>query len=242
MGINLNRFRQLTSDFGRGCHFNLGFPDWKDPGLGTDAGPEMGIRSLGLTSLFASSTTIPGRKIESTKIGYQHGMPKIAIATDVSYDSWTVTFYSDAGYLLRTYFLRWMDIIANSHLKSFNAPGFYKSDKVYAALLNGTNSAVHVVGFKGMFPVEVGSITVNQQDSGITTFDVTFEYDFCVFNDFEDMRIANAVEKVHSENQADKNELRSALGKTVDGEIDREKILEGLVIKLPYKQNAEKIA
>jgi hypothetical protein len=195
MAISLQTFRQVTTGFTRACHFNLGILDFKNLGLPNQESDELGKKLLLNMSMFVSSTALPTKTIEQQKLLVQYGQPGLHIANNVSYQPWTVTFHTDGVAVFRNLFLSWQEAILSTYTHSYTTPSRYKSQKAFVALLNGTNNVIQTYSFRGLFPTEVGAITLNQQDSGVATFDVTFQYDYFEINTAMGVGMAVAVEK-----------------------------------------------
>ncbi len=183
MSVNLKTFRKLTNGFARHHHFNFAIVDWRDSTFDDPIlGKILGGFTAPLQSMFCSSTTLPEKSIKTEAVPIHYGMPGITIASDVNYSPWTVTFYSDEVLMLRTMFLRWMELINNTDNQQFSLPARYKSTFAYASVLTPSDMPVHVYSFKGLFPISVGAITMQQQDTNVLTFNVTFGYDFFSVN------------------------------------------------------------
>ena len=197
MTISIKAFRKLTNGFARNHHFNIGIVDWRDPAYTNKiTGMVVGAASVPLQSMFCSSTTLPAKTFEHKRLPIHHGIPGYEIATNVSYSPWRVTFYSDEILALRFFFLRWMELIQNTDNQSYTLPKRYKSTLAYAAILTPQNIPCHVYTFKGLFPVNVNEITVQQQDTGIMMFDVEFAYDFFQINEIFGFGLALAHEYI----------------------------------------------
>jgi len=68
------------------------------------------------TLLYAKSGTMPSRKINTTKVNYKNFSFNVPVGA--SYPSslnWTLTFYSDENYLIRSLFEQWSQQIYNEH-------------------------------------------------------------------------------------------------------------------------------
>lgn len=184
MSINLKTFRQITNGFARNHHFNIGIIDWRDLAI-TDPtiGKIVGTLATPMLSLFCSSTALPTKSIASERIPIHYGIPGIQVARNVEYSPWRVTFYGDELMLLRFFFLRWMELINNTKNQSYSLPTKYKSTLAYAALLTPQDIPCHVFTFKGLFPIQVSQLILQQQDTSVTTFEVEFSYDFFQVNE-----------------------------------------------------------
>ena len=195
MGITLKTFREITNGFARGCHFNIGIIDWKDPKFGQ--GPMakvIGTASTPLLSAFCSGTELPSRTISTHDIKVQHGIPPIKIGNEVGYAAWTLTFYCDEIAALRYFFLRWQESLFDTTTKSYNVPKAYKSTLAYAALLTPQDIPCQVYTFRGLFPTDIGSLSLSQGDSTVLSFSVTFAYDFFEVNETVGFALAGAHE------------------------------------------------
>jgi hypothetical protein len=191
--LNLRDFRQRTKGFAQACHFNMTILDFKN--LSFPPSNQDGIQLIDKLHLFVSATSLPSKTIEAQRINVHYGHPGIHIASNVNYSPWTVTFYSDERLLIRRLFLAWQETILNSSVHSYTTPYRYKSQQASLTMLNGRNGVVQSYNFKGLFPTEVGSASLQQQDAGILTFDVTLQYDYFVLDSLEGIGLSAALER-----------------------------------------------
>jgi hypothetical protein len=212
MAFNLVDFRRVTNGFARACHFSLQIKDFKELSVPNENSSEYGSAFLATQHMFVSAASIPSRTIESQRINVQFGQPGIHIANGVNYQPWTVTFYADDKMMIRTLFLKWQQVILNTVSHAYTMPNRYKSQDAQVNILNSHDNhhVVQTYSFKGLWPTEVGSISLQQQDAGIITFDVTFQYDYFTVNVTENAALANAVEKQREK----ENAMRELLNKT----------------------------
>jgi hypothetical protein len=173
--LNLVEYRSLVEGYSRNHHFNIGFSG--------DILNDLTISSKDaeIISYLAFSTTTPVLSLEAVPIQVQYGLPKINMVGNAAYSSWAVTFYCDEKKFLRSKFLKWQNkaISFINGSRNFNELINYKG-KAFMSLLGNDNTMEKSLSYKmvGIFPNEVGPITVQQQDTGITTFDVQFVYDY----------------------------------------------------------------
>jgi len=224
MSINLRAFRQLTNGFARNHHFSIGIADWRTDFFNNKLlGMLAGIASSPIQNMFCSATSLPSKKIQHTRVPVQHGIPGIEIASDVVYAPWTVTFYADEILMLRYFFLKWMEGVNNTKVHSFNRPTEYKSTLAYAAVLTPQDVPCHVYSFYGLFPVDIGDIIVQQIDTNVMTFNVTFAYDYFKVNEPIGYGLALAQELVSDKLNGTSNTKK----RTVNAPL-------GVKVKLPF--------
>jgi hypothetical protein len=183
--MNLVGYRDITPGYARNHRFEIAF-----------FGPAInqlnftGQEDARLFTSLAFSTTLPIVTFEPNPVQVQYGLPKINMVGSANYSPWTVTFYCDEARIIRNRFLLWQNQ-ANSFVsgtREYQNPNNYKANAI-VSLLSNDNDVVDRDGNQqtmyfmvGMFPTEVGTITLQQQDSGISTFDVQFVYDYFVIN------------------------------------------------------------
>ena len=195
--LNLKTFRKITNGFARGHHFNIGIIDWRDPKVTNSVTQKvLGAAMSPLLNAYCSATHLPAKTTDMHELRLQSGIAPIRIAKSVNFATWKVTFYADEMLALRFFFLRWMELINNTSNHTFSVPSAYKSSMAYAAILSPQDIPVHVYCFKGLFPINVSEIVVQQRDTDIMTFDVEFAYDFFKLNDPVTFGIAVAYELV----------------------------------------------
>jgi len=76
-----------------------------------------------------------------------------------------------------------MELINNTSNHTYSFPSNYKSTLAYAAILSPQDIPVHVYTFRGLFPISVSEVVMQQRDTEIMTFDIEFAYDFFSLND-----------------------------------------------------------
>ena len=92
--------------------------------------------------------------------------------------------------MLRYFFLRWIELINDTSNHTYSVPSKYKSTLAYAAILSPQDIPVHVYTFRGLFPISISEIVMQQRDTEIMTFDIEFTYDFFKVNDLLTFGIA----------------------------------------------------
>jgi hypothetical protein len=199
MGLNLKAYREITNGFARHHHFSIGFADWRGLGLtGGIVSKIVGTAASPILNAFVSSMEVPSKTVSSTPVVLQHGLPAINVASDVAYGKWTVEFYSDELMLIRYFLLEWMELVANSKNHTIGLPAQYKSNLAYGAILTPSDIPVQVFSFKGLYPVDVGGIQMDQDNTQIIKFNVTFEYDYFQINEPFGLGLAFGMETLGS--------------------------------------------
>lgn len=121
------------------------------------------------------STTIPGTKIEQTKLTAQGGI-ELNFAGRRTWDqTWNATFVEDRSADTRDMFIKWMDLIRNPVV----GLGTYKI--VYAvpvelALYDDVGLQIRSIKLVNAFPLELGNASLDQSN-GIVQYDVSWSYD-----------------------------------------------------------------
>jgi hypothetical protein len=200
MASNLSDFRRITGGFAKACYFNMVFGDLQSLRQ-SDEVPKRKFSSLGTATanelhMFASSATLPARTLETQNLSIQYGLPGISIASKVTYAPWTVTFYGDSLMKYRKIFLEWQYLVINTSNHTYTTPSRYKSHQTSVTLLNGENKAIQTINFEGLFPTNVGEVSLQQQDFNIVTFDVTFNYDYFNVNNYRNRGFSDAIETI----------------------------------------------
>lgn len=207
----LSRFRRRTNGFTKGNHFNLGIFDFKgaisDNTRSTSAGLNVfssiastianngrGMTLSNVMSTFCSSMTLPATQTPATLVNIAEGLPKVSIPGAKIYSPWSVDFFGDEAMLLRSMFVKWHQLVTNDTNHSYGLPSSYKSNLAYACLLSPMDIPVHCYTFKGLWPSEIGAMTVSQSSGEIMTFNVTFSYDYFTLNEVEGFGLAMASE------------------------------------------------
>jgi hypothetical protein len=198
----LSRYRQQTNGFVRGNHFNLGIFDFKGA---TPANNDFKLldqivstgRGMTLSTVmttFCTSMSLPATVTTPTQVNIQEGLPKLSIAGTKIYTPWTVEFRGDEVLMLRSMFVKWHELITNTKNHSYGLPSLYKSNTAYACVLSPTDVPVHCYSFKGLWPSEIGGLTVGAANNDIMTFSVTFSYDYFTLNEIGGFGLAMAHE------------------------------------------------
>lgn len=229
MGINLRSFREVTNGFARNHHFSIGFADWR--GLGLEGGiisKIVGAAATPILNAFVSSMEMPAKSVDYHAVSLQHGLPKIKVASEVTYGEWTVNFYSDELLLIRYFLLEWMEVVNNSKNHTFGIPAKYKSNLAYGAVLSPNDVPVQVYSFRGLFPIKVKGVEMAQDNTGILKFSVTFAYDYFLVNEPFGLGLAFGLEKIGSV-------ALNRFGSGTDGQKERKlNAPMGIEVPLPF--------
>ncbi len=206
----LAKFRRQSNGFARGNHFNLGIFDFKG-GMNpsnkvpiidkvVDSGRGMTLSTV--MNTFCTSMSLPSTQTPATLVNVHEGSPKIAIAGTKVYVPWTVEFKGDEVLLLRSMFTQWHSLIVNQTNHSYGTPNLYKSNLAYACVLSPKDVPIHCYSFKGLWPSEIGGLSVGSNNNDILTFSVTFSYDYFTMNEMEGFSLALANEVNNSFQQS----------------------------------------
>lgn len=171
MGFNATSFRNKVQDVARPQYFLISFPNVINDSSGDD--------EIGTLSIMASSTSLPARSVDPIEIPIQ-GLP-MKIGGNPSFDNWTVTFKALGSHMIRNAFLKWNSQVVDASNMSRSLPEEYKEDNIWVAQLNDENTIVSAVKFYGMWPTNVGEITLGHEEEAPEEYDVEFAYDFWQF-------------------------------------------------------------
>lgn len=162
MSWSLKNFRSNVSSIGLDQYFTIDIPAIF---LGSD-----------LVTAIARSTELPSKTLETQTISYYGA--DIKVGSKANYGDWSVTFLDEHESGLRDNFLFWVEkvyetdsLYNNSHIK-------YKYNDVVVYKHDPSGKKKSGVRFYGMFPTQVGPISLNHTGGNINTFDVTFSYDY----------------------------------------------------------------
>jgi hypothetical protein len=142
-----------------------------------------------LITAWIRTTSLPKYEIQKIDIPLQG--QNIRIAGPATFDgTWTVTFLLDETHSLRHQILKWSTLAYDGARMSHSSPGSYKNNTFYSqegSLADGTVSITQVnkrgqpvagYTFAGIYPSEVGEVTLSQDNGDPSTFQVTFTYDY----------------------------------------------------------------
>lgn len=163
---NLSGFRHTIGDYTRAHMFRIVIPDIADH------------KTL---TLFARSTKLPDYVVEKTPIAFQ-GL-EIRAATVAKFEgTWDVTFLADEAQTLRRKFLEWSAKAYDGNQMLGGAMEDYVRDNVVVQQLTRTGLVSTQYNFFGLWPEKVGGWELGHDKKDVTTFTVTFSYDFFGIN------------------------------------------------------------
>lgn len=119
---------------------------------------------------------------------------KIKLAGNRTFEDWTVTFYNDQDFSVRSLFENWLAAI-NGHESNVRQPAFgvdetqasYKGfGRINAWGKTGLNIVKKYELF-GLFPTLVGELEADWGNNEVQTFPVTFAYDYWVSPELKDL-------------------------------------------------------
>jgi hypothetical protein len=138
--------------------------------------PAIGSDAIEMTA-FARTTKLPGYEIQTADIAFQGMNYKVATSASMG-GTWDCEFLVDDAHEIRLRFLQWMGSIYDPERQVAGSPLFYKSDNVTVSQLNRIGSSVFTYQFIGLFPTNVGEITLDHGTQDPEKFSVTFAYDY----------------------------------------------------------------
>lgn len=160
--LNIKNFSQIVSDISRPYLFLI-----RIPFLDSDE----------TVTAFARSSTLPAYKIAKVEVAFQ--TQKLQFASTAEFEhSWEVEFLVDSGHAIRNKLIGWMSRAYDPSILRNGAPIEYKVDNVQIHQLDRTSNTVVAYQFVGLFPEEVGQITVSHEEVNPEVFPTTFSYDY----------------------------------------------------------------
>ena len=129
------------------------------------------------TYMMCSSVSLPGKRISTTEAMHNHNMAKkpYSMATDEV----TMTFLLTGDYYIKKYFDLWQEQIINSTHNHYKAS--YKLDYCVDVEIFALNSQDDAIGYgtklEMAYPIQVGQIELGEEQEGLMSLSVTWEYD-----------------------------------------------------------------
>jgi hypothetical protein len=155
-GARANQFRVM-----------LNFPQWVP--LAMPAGDD--------AQFLCKSSSLPGSFISDIPVQYRGR--ELHVAGERSFQPWTLTFYNDTNFHIRSAFEQWQaGIQSYTNTSGATNPRSYQVQMtVYQLDRNG--AAIKTYQFVNVFPTVVGAIQLDYDAANqIETFDVEFTYDY----------------------------------------------------------------
>lgn len=135
--------------------------------------------------VYAYSAALPGRQIVTEDVPF-YGFPfKVPVNTTYSQE-WSMSIRCDTNLKIRALFEDWYNNIADLSKSTGGSKGVVPSD-AYAlvhmldpAYFNnsGSGKIVRTYRLEGIFPSNMGDITLDHTSSAISTFDMTFAFQY----------------------------------------------------------------
>ena len=163
---NIASFRNTIRDISRAYLFMI-----RVPFVGDD---------VQLTS-FCRTASLPAYTLGDVDVKFQAQTLRLAGPAEFE-GTWETTFLCDEAHSIRHKFLAWAAVAYDPSTMSHGAPSQYKDDRVQVHQLDRGGNSISVYNFIGMYPKEIGSIELSQEDIEPETFSVTFRYDYWVLN------------------------------------------------------------
>lgn len=165
---NLREFRQLVGDAARPYLFEIDIPM-------VTTGDINDVKTI---TCLARSTNLPRYTIEDVPFEFQKST--FHMGGRAKFDTWQVTFLADSYHKLRNRLLTWQSVIFDPARQVGYSSSSYKKDDVTIKQLDRTGSVVTSYTFMGMYPSEVGEIQLDQGNTAVEEFNVTFTYDYYI--------------------------------------------------------------
>ena len=121
------------------------------------------------------STKLPEHGFEEVETNLQGN--KYKTAGNPVYSDFTITFNSDSDNLLRKKFIDWNLKIHDSDKNTHGSPIDYFSD-ITLKQLNGKGEPTVTYNLIGSWPKTIGEVSLDYSTKEISSFDVTFSYQY----------------------------------------------------------------
>jgi hypothetical protein len=122
-----------------------------------------------------SAATLPAQTIEAIPVPWQGNEYKIGSVN--TFDTVELTFRADVAQQLRYDFLSWMQQIHDPVSNEHGNPADYMG-QVDMTQLDGKGDGIMSYSLVNAFPSAVGEVTLGYDSKEITTFGVTFTYQY----------------------------------------------------------------
>ena len=167
MGFKLDDMIGKYKDFARGYLFYVK----------VDTGTVAGVSLLPDHPYLVSSAKLPAQTIEAIPVPWQGQEYKLGGTS--TFEAFDITFKSDVAQELRRNFLVWMNAIHNPVSNEHGLPGNYFG-QVDLTQLNGQGGPVMSYSLVNAFPTAIGEVSLDYSTKEISTFNVTFTYQYHV--------------------------------------------------------------
>lgn len=164
MAFNINEFKsQLV---GGGARSNLFQVQLLNP---VDPSADFKIPFM------VKASSLPASTITSIDTVNYFGR-QVKYAGSRTFAEWGVTVINDEDFLVRNSMEAWMNSIATHDTNLRGLPQDYKSNALITQY-SKNGEALRTYKFEGLFPTSIAAQTMDWDQDGIQTFDVTFSYD-----------------------------------------------------------------
>lgn len=173
---NIEKFK--SNFVGGGARANLFKLTWDDgPGLATERPGGDDIKEI-----LCKISSFPASTITPIPVQYQGRTIKLA-GTRPEYADWTITVMNDEGMEIRKALESWMFEINSSegNRRNVNGLDYYKRT---AQIKGMSKTGDDLAGYKfiGLFPIEIGEVSLDWSNDAIQEYTVTWAFDY-----FEDL-------------------------------------------------------
>lgn len=130
-----------------------------------------------------NTTSLPAQNLDRAETNWQGQTYKIA--TTHTFEDFTISFKSDTAQALRSRFVEWMKLIHDPVSNAHGLPNEYFG-RVDLSQLNGAGEPIMSYSLINCWPATIGEISLDYSSKEISTFDVTFAYQYYLANDIFD--------------------------------------------------------
>lgn len=131
------------------------------------------VRSI---SYRAQATSVPGSQIDQVTTAYK-GVELSFKGRRIWTKTWECTFVELRDISTRDIFQRWMDLIQDNATNSGSYAAQYKR-RARVELYDGVPNLSRVVNINGLWPMQMGDMTLESASSADGTLSMTFSFDY----------------------------------------------------------------
>lgn len=152
---------------------NRFYVDMGVPKVLADLNGMRGVQTSDTKDFFIKGASIPGVAVSSETVRLTG--EAIEVPYDRTFSQITLTFYVDVNLKVRRYFDMWIDKIQNPSSRVMSFYGDYITNISLFVLDINDKQRYRMTCFE-CWPKSVGALTVDNEQSGIMTMDITFEF------------------------------------------------------------------
>lgn len=130
--------------------------------------------AIALAQFFCSASTLPGSKLEKTKLVYRGR--DLPLPSERTFDDWSITVINDTNFAIHSAFNIWSNLINNVKSNTgVTNPATYTADMFITALdRNGAENKQYKM--VGAWPSSIGELELDFKNNEVQTFKVDLTY------------------------------------------------------------------